>query len=83
MANPVKLIYEFNSSANLEVQISSGTWCRVTSCDFRSSGFPRRINGEPYSGNIYYKRTNTLVKTPTKGINYPEGYVHYTSNKNR
>ena len=83
MSKSIKIIYEFNSSANLEVQISSGTWCRVTPSDFRSSGFPRRINGEPYSGNIYYKRTNTLVKTPTKGINYPEGYVHYTSNKNR
>lgn len=83
MAKPVKLIYEFNSSANLEVQVPSGTWCRVTSSDFRSSGFPRRINGEPFSGNIYYKGTNTLVKDPKVGVNYPEGYVHYTSNKNR
>jgi hypothetical protein len=83
MAKKTKLKYDFNTTSNLEIQIPSGTWCRVTSSDFRSSGHPRRINNEPYDGLIYYKDTNIVVENPEPKINYPEGYIHMQSKKNR
>lgn len=78
-----KIKYDFNTATNLEVQLKNGEWYRVTPCDFRSFCGPRRINGEVYEGNIYYKQTNDIVTDPKPYINYPEGYVHVVSKKNR
>jgi hypothetical protein len=78
-----KVKYDFNTAADLEVQLNNGEWYRVTPCDFRSFYGPRRINGEPYSGYLYYKQTNDVVSIPQPYINYPEGYTHPTSKKNR
>ena len=83
MTKNVKIKYDFDTSANLEVQLKNGEWYRVTSCDFRSFYGPRRINEELYEGNIYYKQTNVVVDNPKQYINYPEGYIHFKSKKNR
>ena len=78
-----KLKYDFNTAANLEVQLENGNWYRTTCCDFRSFYGPRRINEELYEGNIYYKQTNDIVTNPKPYVNYPEGYIHTVSKKNR
>ena len=70
-----KMIYPFNASACLEVQLSNNEWYRVTSKEFRSYNSPRRIshseNDQPYiteqyEGPIYLYGTNILVKEPEK-----------------
>jgi hypothetical protein len=83
MHSTKQLCYPFNTIANLEVQIKE-TWYRVTPCDFRSFNGPRRINGLEYSGPIYYKKTNDVVKKDklTPLINYPIDYNPVGINNN-
>lgn len=68
--NTEKLIYDFNAAACLEVQLPNGNWYRITSREFRSYTYPRRIlvNGEyeAYEGPVYLYGTNIRVKEPTK-----------------
>ena len=60
------LDYPFNTADELEVQIPSGTWCRVTPREFRSHSWPRRIVSlsgvTPYEGPIYLYGTNKILK---------------------
>jgi hypothetical protein len=63
--NTGKLIYDFNTSANLEVQIKE-TWHRVTARDFRSFNGARRVNEISYEGLIYMYNTNLIIKNPPK-----------------
>ena len=63
--NTGKLIYEFDTALELEVQMKE-TWYRVTARDFRSFNGPRRISKMPYEGKLYFFGTNTVVENPTK-----------------
>lgn len=65
-----KPIYDFNTSANLEVYLtSSQRWHRVTCNDFKSWDGQRRINGEDYDGPLYCYGTNRLaLKEGRNGI---------------
>lgn len=83
MVKSAKIKYNFDTATNLEVQLSNKEWYRVTPCDFRSFHGGRRINGELYDGDIYYKQTNVIVDNPKPYINYPEGYIQTQSKKNR
>jgi len=63
--NTGKLIYDFNTAANLEVQVGE-VWYRVTARDFRSFNGSRRIDEIKYDGPLYMFATNTLVKETNK-----------------
>ena len=63
--NTGKLLYDFDVSSNLEVQVGE-MWCRVTARDFRSFNGARRVSDIPYEGPLYMFATNTKVKEPTK-----------------
>jgi len=63
--NTGKLIYDFDVSANLEVQIEE-TWYRVTARDFRSFNGVRRINEIKYEGLLYMHSTNLIIDNPEK-----------------
>jgi hypothetical protein len=68
--NTGKLHYDFNTAANLEVELD-GIWYRVTAREFRSFNNPRRISGESYSGPVYLFGTNQIIKTPIEqGISF-------------
>ena len=62
MARLIKPKYDFNTAADLEVEYKSGCWARVTENWFRSFVGPRRINGLPYKGPIYYEGSNFRYK---------------------
>ena len=38
-----KMLYDFNAAACLEVQLPNENWYRITSREFRSYSYPRRI----------------------------------------
>lgn len=65
MARTIKLKFEFNTAAELEVEYKPGNWARVTPNQFRSWLGPRRINSHPYEGTVYYEGTN-FPYTPGK-----------------
>jgi hypothetical protein len=88
----VTLEYPFNTAACLEVQITNGTWCRITCKEFRSHTYPRRISQEKnkeyitemYEGPIYLYGTNIMInpdETEKKGILYPNDVDPRTSKK--
>lgn len=57
--NTEKLIYDFNTAANLELWMPNlEGWYRVTSREFRSFNGKRRINEEEYKGPVYHYATN-------------------------
>lgn len=57
--NTEKLIYDFNTAANLELWMPNlDGWYRVTSREFRSFNGKRRINEEEYKGPVYHYATN-------------------------
>lgn len=58
MSRVIKLEYDFNTAANLEVEYKPGCWARVTPTWFRSFIGPRRINEQPYTGPVYYEGSN-------------------------
>jgi len=61
--NTEKLIYDFETAANLESFIPNlNGWYRQTAREFRSSSYKRRINEKEYIGPIYKYGTNKLVK---------------------
>lgn len=73
--NTVKLVYDFNTAACLEVQLPNGNWYRITSREFRSYSYPRRISigekHETYEGPVYLYGTNIVAKEISKpGIQY-------------
>jgi hypothetical protein len=54
-----KIKYDFNTAANLEIYMPGlGRYHRVTPREFRSFNGKRRINEEPYNGNIYHYESN-------------------------
>ena len=65
-----KLVYDFNTAACLEVQLPNGNWYRITSREFRSYSYPRRIlvgkDYETYEGPVYLYGTNIKVKEIVK-----------------
>lgn len=63
--NTGKLLYDFNQSGHLEVEID-GVWYRVTPRDFRSFIGSRRIANEQYSGPVYLYGTNQVIETSNK-----------------
>jgi hypothetical protein len=63
--NTGKLVYDFITSANLEVQVGD-MWCRITARDFRSFNGARRINEIAYEGPVYISNTNLKAENPTK-----------------
>lgn len=65
MARTIKLRYEFNTAAELEVEYKQDCWARVTPNHFRSWLGPRRINSQQYEGTVYYEGTN-FPYTPGK-----------------
>jgi len=66
--NTVKLEYDFNSSANLEVFLPNlKNWYRVTSREFRSFNTARRLNGAEYNGPLYLFGTNKKVPLTLSG----------------
>ena len=70
----VKMVYEFDTSANLEIYLPNlKDWYRVTCRDFRSYDGKRRINGVPYEGPIYLFATNKEVPFNNTGK-----YIGYT-----
>ena len=77
-----KLLYPFNDAGCLEVLLPSNKWYRVTSKEFRSYSYPRRISSmikgeyitENYDGPTYLYGTNIVVEINEdnkKGILYP------------
>jgi hypothetical protein len=73
--NTGKLVYDFNTAACLEVQLPNGNWYRITSREFRSYSYPRRIlvgkDYETYEGPVYLYGTNIKVKEIVKeGVQY-------------
>lgn len=61
-----KMLYDFNTAACLEVQLPNGNWYRITSREFRSYSYPRRIlvgnEYQMYEGPVYLYGTNIKVK---------------------
>lgn len=58
----VKLQYDFNPSANLEIfKPNLNNWFRVTAKEFRSFNGDRRVNGVKYNGPLYSYNTNNKV----------------------
>jgi hypothetical protein len=62
MSRSQKLINDFPDERNLEVQMQSGRWCRVTCFTFRSYFGPRRVDGMPFDGLYFYEGTNMLYE---------------------
>ncbi len=62
MHSKLKIRYDFNDAAVLEVEYAPNKRARVTCNHFRSYTGPRFINGEPYNGPIYYEGTNNKYK---------------------
>ena len=63
-----KLVYYFDTAANLEVENhNNGDWVQVTCNWFRSYAGNRRIGGEEYVGPIFYEGTNYLYEGPLNG----------------
>jgi len=58
------LIYNFDKEAKLEIDAQGGGWKKVDPKIFRSWRGERRINGEPYDGEVYLYFTNELVRKP-------------------
>lgn len=76
-----KLVYPFNDEGCCEVEFKPGVWVRVTSREFRSMNFPRRISymkkdqyvTEMYDGPVYYFGSNKkvdLTETTKTGIHH-------------
>jgi len=70
-----KMLYDFNTAACLEVQLPNGNWYRITSREFRSYSYPRRIlvgnEYQMYEGPVYLYGTNIVAKEISKpGIQY-------------
>lgn len=80
--NTVKLIYDFNTSNNLEIFIPNlNGWYREISKNFRSSSYKRRTNGIDYFGPIFIYNTNKIIKE-----NIPENCIvgfEYISSENK
>lgn len=62
MHSKLKIKYDFNDAAVLEVEYAPGKKARVTANHFRSYTGPRFINNQPYTGPIYYEGTNNKYK---------------------
>lgn len=62
MSRSQKLIYDFPTERNLEVQLANGKWYRVTCDTFRSFFGPRRIDGMNFDGLHFYSTTNFLFE---------------------
>lgn len=62
MSSKLKLDYQFNTAANLEIEYAAGRWVRTTANWFRAFIGPRRIDGQLYVGPIYYEGTNVIYK---------------------
>lgn len=58
MAKVLKLVYTFNTAANLEIEYATGKWVRTTATWFRAFTGPRRVDGQCYSGPVFYEGTN-------------------------
>ena len=78
----VKLETPFNTAACLEVQLPNGNWYRITSNEFRSYTYPRRISQikekkyitEEYIGPTYLFGTNIIIdlnKIDKRGLLFP------------
>lgn len=65
MSRKIKMIYDFNDAACLEVEYKQDKWARVTSNTFRSTTGRRRIDGVEYIGPVYYEGSNKKY-TPRK-----------------
>tara|TARA_B100001094_G_C17695596_1_gene560146 strand:+ start:82 stop:417 length:336 start_codon:yes stop_codon:yes gene_type:complete len=63
-----KLVYHFPTEKNLEIQMKSGEWARVTCKTFRSFAGNRRVNEEIYEGPILYFETNYLYEGELNGM---------------
>ena len=63
--NTGKLLYDFDVSSNLEVQVGE-EWHRVGTRDFRSFNGARRVSDIPYNGPLYMFATNTKVTESNK-----------------
>ena len=63
-----KLVYHFPIEANLEAQMLSGEWARVTCKTFRSFAGNRRVNNKIYEGPVLYFETNYLYEGPLTRI---------------
>ena len=62
MSRQLKQQYDFPTELCLEVSFEKNKWCRVTCDTFRAFKGPRRIQGEAYNGNVYYKGTNYIFE---------------------
>lgn len=60
MSRTIKQKYDFPTQLCLEVSQNNIDWYRVTCDTFRAFKGPRRIQGEPYNGKVYYKGTNYI-----------------------
>jgi hypothetical protein len=70
-----KLIFDFDVSCCLEVELSTKDYARATAEEFRSWGGKRRILDKktnqyiPYEGPVYLHFTNKKIDEPVFGIN--------------
>lgn len=58
MSRTQKLRYDFPRQLCLEVSYNNTDWFRVTCETFRAFRGPRRVQGNDYTGPVYYKGTN-------------------------
>lgn len=62
MSRLIKQKYDFPTQLCLEISYDEIDWYRVTCDTFRAFKGPRRIQGEPYHGKVYYKGTNYVFQ---------------------
>lgn len=60
--NTNKVLYDFDSGKCCEIEIN-GNYYRTTPNEFRSFGGNRRLQGESYTGEVYYLGSNKIVPT--------------------
>lgn len=58
MSRSQKLKYDFPRQLCLEISYDNIEWSRVTCETFRAFKGARRVQGEDYTGPVYYKGTN-------------------------
>jgi hypothetical protein len=81
-----KLIFDFDVSCCLEVELSTKQWARATAEEFRSWGGKRRILNKKtleyqiYEGPVYLYYDNKKVMEPSWGIN---GQIVHNQNRKK
>ena len=66
MSRQIKQKYDFPTQHCLEISYDKIDWYRVTCDTFRAFKGPRRVQGQSYTGKVYYKGTNYVFEGRVK-----------------